>query len=163
MKARAYAVHRLAGRVRFKVPGRRADRQFFDEIERRLRQLDTVTNVRTNPTSASVLVEHKGEIADLAEAAMGSGVGELVDIVLGSPPLARRLHAEMVKIDRAVRRATSGEVDLGTIASLGLLAMAAVQLFRRQQPAIAVSLGWYATELLRRSADANAATGREAA
>lgn len=160
MKAKAYAVHRLPGRVRFKVPERRADRRFFDEIDRRLRRLPSVKAVKTDPVTGSVLVEHKGEIADLVKETFGADVGELVEMVLSTPPVARRLRSEITTIDRSIRDFTGGEIDLGTLASLGLLAMAAVQLVRGQQPAMAVSLGWYATELLRRSADVGA--GRSA-
>ncbi len=150
MKARAYAVHRLPGRVRFKIPSHRRKRAFFDELERRLRRLESVTNVTTNHATGSVLVEHKGEIGDFAKDAFGSDIGELVEIALSMPPVARRLQSEIISIDEAVQHFTEGEIDLGTLTSVGLLALAAVQLLRGQQ-ASAVTLGWYATELLRRS------------
>jgi hypothetical protein len=150
MKPRAYAVHRLPGRVRFKIPSHRHRRRFFEELEQRLRRLDAVTDVKTNPATGSVLVEHKGEIADFAKDAFGSGLGELIELALGSPPVARRLHAEVVSLDKTVQAVTGGEIDLGTLASMGLLALGAFQLWRGQ-PATAVTLGWYATELLRRS------------
>lgn len=156
MKARAYVVHRLPGRVRFKIPARRANRPFLAELERRLRRLPAVTGVATNPVTGSVLVTHEGALADLTEAAFGSEIGELVEMALEAPPVARRLKAEALAIDRSLQEVTDGEVDLATLASLGLLAMAAILLLRGRQPAAAVSLGWYATELLRRSADAAA-------
>ncbi len=158
MPARAYAVHRLPGRVRLKIPSRRSDEAFFAEVERRLRRLEGVTRVHANAVTGSVLVEHKGEIADLAREALGSDLGELVDIALGLPPVARRLNAEAQAIDTTVRRWSGGAVDLGTVASLALLAMAAIHLLRGRQPANAVSLGWYATELLRRSSAASEAS-----
>ncbi|HZS81974.1 MAG TPA: hypothetical protein VFA50_03840 [Stellaceae bacterium] len=150
-RAKAYAVHRVPGRIRFRVPERRGDAKFFGEVEQCLRRLDGVDHVKTNPVTASVLVHHQGEIADLARAAFGNDVGKLVEIVLGSPPLARTVRTEIATIDETVRRVTNGEMDLATLASCGLLAMAAVHLLTGRQPVMAVSLGWYATELLRRS------------
>jgi hypothetical protein len=151
MKAHAYAVHRLPGRVRLKVPSRRNDRPFFDELARRLKRLDAVTDVRTNPTTGSILVEHKGEIADLAKDILGGEAGDLIELALSLPPVARRVRAEIAEIDGAVQHFTGGQIDLGTLASLGLLALAALQMFRGRQATNVVSLGWYASELLRRS------------
>jgi hypothetical protein len=152
MKAKAYAVHRLPGRVRFKIPSHRRKRRFFDELERRLRRLESVTDVKTNPETGSVLVEHKGEVADLARDAFGSDIGELCELALSLPPVAKRLHSEVTSLDKTVQDLTGGEIDLGTLASMGLLALGALQLWRGQ-PSTAVTLGWYATELLRRSAN----------
>ena len=151
MTSHAYAVHRLPGRVRLRVPSRRNDRPFFDELARRLRRLDAVTGVQTNAVTGSVLVEHKGEIADLAKAILGGDAGDLVELGLSLPPVARRLRAEIAGIDEAVQRFTGGAIDLGTLASFGLLTLAALQILRGRQTRNVVSLGWYASELLRRS------------
>lgn len=152
MKPRAYIVHRVPGRVRFKLVGHRRERSYFDQIEHRLKRLPAVKEVVSNPLTGSVLVKHEGEIADLATEAFGADIGELVDFVLHTPPLAHRIGSEMGEIDRRIRSLSGDEIDLGTLASIALLAMAGLQLMRGGQPAAAVSLGWYATELLRRSA-----------
>jgi hypothetical protein len=106
-----------------------------------------------------LLVEHEGEIADLVMQAFGADIGDLVEIALNAPPVAQRLASEITAIDRNIRDFTGGEIDLRTLASIGLLAMAAIQLIAGQQPAIAVTVGWYASELLRRSANAPTNTG----
>ncbi|MDB5408266.1 MAG: uncharacterized protein JWL84_3178 [Rhodospirillales bacterium] len=160
MKAKAYVVHSLPGRVRIKVPERRGDSDFFDDIKRRLERLDGVSHVATNPVTGSILVQHEGEIADLVMQALGADIGNLLELALHAPPVAQRLCLEMAAIDRNIKRVTAGELDLGTLASLGLLAMAAGQLLYRRQPAIAVSMSWYASELLRRSCDGNAIAER---
>jgi hypothetical protein len=115
--------------------------------------------VETNPITGSLLVEHEGEIADLVMQAFGADIGDLVEIALNAPPVAQRLASEITAIDRNIRDFTGGEIDLRTLASIGLLAMAAIQLIAGQQPAIAVTVGWYASELLRRSANAPTNTG----
>lgn len=158
MKARAHVVHHLPGRVRLRVSGPRRNRAFYDEIKRRLRRVDGVSDVETNAASGSILVRHRGDIASLAMAVLGSDLDELVEIALEAPPVAQRLSSELAGIDRAILNFTHGEMDLGTVASLGLLTMAAVQLATGQQPVVAVSLGWYAAELLRRSAGTEAAS-----
>ncbi|HEY3908627.1 MAG TPA: hypothetical protein VGM07_01900 [Stellaceae bacterium] len=159
MAPKAHLVHSVPGRVRLRVSERRGDRGFFSEVERRLQSLEAVRHVETNPITGSVLVQHEGEIADLIGQAFGANIGELVEIALNLPPVARRLASEMTAIDRNIQDFTGGEIDLRTLASIGLLAMAAMQLIGGQQPVIAVSLGWYASELLRRSANAPAESG----
>jgi hypothetical protein len=158
MKAKAYAVHRLPGRVRFKIPSHRRKRRFFDELEQRLRRLEAVTDVKTNPATGSVLVEHRGEVGDLAIEAFGSDIGELCEFALSLPPVAKRLHSEVSSLDKTVQQMTGGEIDLGTLTSVGLFALGALQLWRGQT-ASAVTLSWYATELLRRSSGASHGTG----
>ena len=152
MRPRAYVVHHVHGRVRFRVPAERANHPFFAELVRRMRQLPSVKAVTADPVTGSVLVTHDGHLPDLVSAALGSDLGEFVDVVMGLPPVARRLRAEITTIDHGIREASDGELDLGTLVSLGLFALAAVQLVRGPHRAGAVSLGWYATELLRRSA-----------
>jgi hypothetical protein len=150
MKAKAYAVHRLPGRVRFRIPSRRRDRAFFDGVEERLRRNSAITAVETNPETGSVLVHYTGETAALFDEMLDSDLGELIELVLGAPPVASRLRGEIAAIDRRIRQFTGGELDLGTLASFGLLAMAGWQLVLGRHPTRAVSLGWYATELLTR-------------
>lgn len=150
MKSKAYAVHRLPGRIRFRIPSRRRDRAFFDEVEERLRRGSAVTAVKTNPETGSILVQYTGETDALFDEMSDSGLGELIELVLGAPPVASRLRGEIAVIDRRIRQVTGGALDLGTLASFGLLAMAGWQLVRGRHPTRAVSLGWYATELLSR-------------
>jgi hypothetical protein len=153
MKARAHPVHSLPGRTRLRVPNRRGDAAFFTELTHRLVQCTGVGKVETNPLTGSVLVHHEGGLRELLMHAAACGLGELVDLELHSPPVARRLRREVKAIDHRVRELTHGEFDLSTVAFVALLAMAGVQLLRGQQASAAVSLAWYASELLRRWED----------
>jgi hypothetical protein len=150
MKAKAHVVHSLRGRTRLRIPERRGDHAFFGEIEKRLLDCAGVSGVDSNPLTGSVLVHHTIDIESLIMQAAAGGLGELVELTLSSPPLARRVRAEVVAIDKAVRQLTAGELDLTTVASIGLLAMAGIQLVRGQQPVLVASLAWYASELLHR-------------
>jgi hypothetical protein len=155
MVAKAYAVHHLEGRTRFRVPQRRGDAAFFKEIADRLAQCAGIKGVETNPLTSSILVHHDGDIEGLIFQALGCGLTELVELELGSPPVARRLRADVVVADRRIRRYTHGELDLGTLAAFGLVIIGGVQLLRGQ-PTLAVSMMWYASELMRRWIDPRA-------
>lgn len=150
MRPRAYRVHSIPGRIRFKIPERRGDHGFFDEIAELLRSFSTVTQVESNPLTGSLLLHHSDDIDGAPMQAALNALAEIVELELSSPPVARRLRAEVVEVDQSIQRYTRGALDLSTATALGLLALAGVQLLRGQQPVIAVSLAWYATELLRR-------------
>lgn len=148
-KATAHVVHSVPGRIRLRVHNRRHHRQFFQHVEERLNQLPQVKSVESDPLTGSVLVHHSGNIADLLVAAATSGLGELVD--LGPPPaVAEQIRAEVATFDELVQRVTSGQLDLTTLAMFGLFTLAGVQLVTGNQPVIAITLAWYASELLRR-------------
>ncbi len=150
MKAKAYRVHSIPGRTRFKIPERRGDHAFFDEIAGLLRNLASVQGVECNPLTGSLLLHHLGDIDSVELEAVLNALGEIVELERLAPPVALRLRANASEVDQVIQRFTGGALDLSTAGALGLLAMAGVQLLRGQQPVIAVSLAWYAIELLRR-------------
>jgi len=159
VKPRAYRVHRTPGRVRLKIPERRGDHAFFDEIAELLRRFSAVTKVECNPLTGSLLLRHLGQLDGEPMQAALSALAEMVELELSSPPVARRLRADVVGVDRSIQQYTRGAIDLSTATALGLLALAGIQLLRGQQPVIAVSLAWYATELLRRWRDPSDKSG----
>ena len=54
----AYVLHRTATRLRIRVPGRRHDHAFFDNLRRKLTEHDEVLAVEVNTLTASVLIVH---------------------------------------------------------------------------------------------------------
>jgi Heavy metal associated domain 2 len=150
VKAKAQRVHNLPGRTRFKIPERRGDQAFFDEISERLRKFPSVREVKANPLTASLLLHYSGDLDSEPMQAAMNALAEIVELELSTPPVAKRLRADAAEVDQSIQRLTHGALDLGSAAALVLLALAGVQLLRGQQPVAAVSLAWYATELLRR-------------
>ncbi len=151
---KAHLIHRMHGRARFRIREHRNDQGYFDSLADHIRRVPGVRDVETNATTGSVLVQHDGGLDELVEAMMGeSGLGKLVEFVLQSPPVANRLRTEIIAMDNAVQRFSGGNVDLKTTASFGLLGLAGAQLFLGLQIAGAVSLTWYAAELIRRSSN----------
>jgi hypothetical protein len=148
----AHLIHRMHGRARFRIRGHRNDHEYFDSLASRMRQVPGVRDVGTNATTGSVLVQHDGAFDEVMVAMMrDSELGKMIDFVLQSPPVANRLRTEIMAMDNAVQRFSGGNVDLKTVASFGLLGLAGAQLFLGLQIAGAVSLTWYAAELIRRS------------
>jgi Heavy metal associated domain 2 len=150
VKAKAQRVHNLPGRTRFKIPERRGDHAFFHEISELLRKFPSMQKVESNPLTGSFLLLYSGDIDSEPMQAALDALAEIFELEVSAPPVARKLPADVVDVDQAVQRFTHGALDLSTATALGLLVLAGVQLLRGQQPVIAVSLAWYATELLRR-------------
>lgn len=148
-KATAHVVHSVRGRTRFRIRNRRHHRAFFRQLEHQLNQVPEVKSVEADPLTGSVLVHHEGSTFDLLLAAAQAGVGELID--LGPPPaVAQQIRNELALFDQLVQRVTSGQMDLSTVAMFALFTLAGIQLVRGKQPVIAITLAWYASELLRR-------------
>ena len=66
----AYIGHRTHGRVRFRVPARRHDRDFFDGLRKDLAACPGIGRIQVNPKTASVLITHScdyGELHDFIE------------------------------------------------------------------------------------------------
>lgn len=151
---KAHLIHRMRGRARFRIREHRDDQDYFDSLADRIRRAPGVSDVQTNATTGSVLIQHDGGLDEIMEALMGdSELGKLIEFVLQSPPVANRLRAQVVGMDAALQRSSGGNVDLATVASFGLLGLAGAQLFLGLQIAGAVSLTWYAAELIRRSSN----------
>lgn len=151
---KAHLIHRMHGRARFRIREHRNEQDYFDSLADRMRRVPGVTNVETNATTGSVLVQHDGGLNEVIEAMLDdSELGKLIEFVLQSPPVANRLRAQIVGVDGALHRSSGGNIDLATVASFGLLGLAGAQLFLGLQIAGAVSLTWYAAELIRRSGD----------
>ncbi len=110
IRAAATVTHRLPGRTRLRVSARRGDSGFFVQSIDRARALPAVRAAWANPVTASLLLEHEGEIEPIAR--------ELgLDIAAPKPP-ARR-----------IRRPVAPASPLG-LAAVGFGAAAAVQLAR---------------------------------
>ena len=106
----ASVTHRLPGRTRLRIPARRGDAAFFERTIEQARALPSVRAARANPVTASLLLEHEGEIEPIA-AELGLGIAAPL------PPARRR------------RRPIAPQSPL-ELASVGFGTAAAVQLAR---------------------------------
>jgi hypothetical protein len=141
----AYVVHHTPGRVRLRIPSRRDDVAFFQDIETRLSQCTSVQQVRSNPATAGVLVRYADEMSLLQE------LGEIglpeVQVEFGLPPLepvGARLVRRLTQVDRGIVSATRGQVDGTGLTLLFLLGASLVQIARGDVFGAAVPLLWYA-------------------
>jgi hypothetical protein len=132
-------VHQLPGRTRLRSPLLRRDEPLGEKLADALSAVSGVATVRVRPYTGSVLIEHAPEVTASELAERAALVLDATRIVQPGedPPmptevpalssLARKIAAMFREIDRGIRRASEGSVDLGTLATLGFFGAGAAQ------------------------------------
>ena len=148
MVPEARIVHRIAGRMRVRVPSRRGDPAYFATVEETLRSLNGIDCVEADPLTGGILILHgidPGAIVDYAaqkglflakeEEAKKAG-GTVLHDVLGAP---------FGSFSRRIRAFTGNAADLSGLAVLALLTVGVYQIARGNFAAPAwYTAFWYA-------------------
>lgn len=131
MLPKAYVRHQIENRVRLDLPEERSNHLLFLEIERKLSPYEGVLEVRANPLTGSVLVVHEGVLGEVMEHAKSEGLFE-IDL-LSSPhrKWQEDLLDKLSRVDKQIQVATQGDLNLGSLAALGLLSAGFFQISRR--------------------------------
>ncbi len=149
MTPQARIEHVSPGRVRLRVADQRGQAAYFEAVRSRLGQEPWVRGVQVNARTGSVLLHLQPPMdwpALWARAAQ-LGLFAVVAPPAGTPtPAQPRLpFAPLVRLGRLAEPGTTGGMTL----ALALLAGALIQAGRGQVAGPAVSLAWYALQLLR--------------
>jgi hypothetical protein len=135
-----HVVHALPGRTRLRSPKLRKDTVACELLADVLTARDGVREVRLRPYTGSALVLHAPEVAstELAELARTALALERVLAPTEHPPrptevpelsrLAKLAATAFRQIDREVKRASEGSVDLGTLVTGLFFGAGALQL-----------------------------------
>jgi hypothetical protein len=148
MAAEVRIVHRTAERTRLRTRGRKGDTQHFAQLRAALQELPGVRAVYVNARTESILVEHDTPGDPLLREAERRGVLRLqLEAVEQEPYLVRMGHA-LIEGDEKLRRATSGRVNLDTLAFAGMLAGGILQVYRGHALPAGVTMLRYAVEFV---------------
>lgn len=141
-------VHRTAERTRLRTRGHRGDAQYFEQLGGALQALPGVRAVYVNARTESILVEHDtpGE-AMLREAEQRGVLSLQLQAVQDEPYLVRLGHA-LIEGDEKLRRATSGRMNLDTVAFAGMLVGGVLQVYRGHALPAGVTMLRYAVEFV---------------
>ncbi|MDD3652486.1 hypothetical protein [Immundisolibacter sp.] len=145
MTALALIEHASPGRLRLRVASRRGQADYFETVRSHLAAEPAVRAVQVDPRTGSVLLllHAPTDTAALLRRAAQHGLFTVV-----APPSAQdspELPAPLRALGRLAEPGTAG----GGLLALTLLAGAAVQGWRGQVAAPAITLTWYALQLLR--------------
>jgi hypothetical protein len=156
----AAIAHVIPGRVRFKVPAKKHDADFFSRLRNFLGSLPGVERVEVNPLTGSVLVLHRLNLTsreDLELLAASSEMSGLFRLALQhseiAPPrpvsLARSLATSAATLNERIKGLTGGIVDVPTLAIAGLVAVSIRQMREGVVFIPAITALWYASSLLK--------------
>lgn len=149
---RAVVRHSLPARTRIGIAERRGETAYFEQVGAELDRHEQVFRVRVNATAGSVLILHQEDaLAAIAEHARRQELFELTQLELTRESGLAQSAAGLERLDTGLRRMTAGELSANTLVFAALVGLALVQAVRGQFAAPAVTLLWYALELLNRN------------
>lgn len=163
MRSEASVVHRIPGRVRLRIAGKRRDAVFFSKLAEGLMACPGVTGVAANSLTETVLLAFDGPFEAIVAEAEARQLFRLAE-PSPYPPLRARVAEGMDAASRNLEAVSAGEVDLDGLLVLGLAGLAIHQAIEGNIMAPAVSLLWYALQAARgKQRDGVAATSGQAA
>lgn len=131
MLAKAYIGHHVENRIRFYLPDERGNVLLFSKIENKISRCIGVEEVHTNSLTGSVLVIYEGSLSKVIECAKTNELFEIDPTLKQRKTWTQDFLRKLNKIDRHIIHATEGELNLASLAALGLLGAGAFQLSRR--------------------------------
>jgi hypothetical protein len=149
---KAYVAHHIPGhRVRIRVPHKKRDHAFFQNVHTTLNAIDGV-KASVRPETGSILVHYQGDFSHLLLKVAEAGLDALIDLQTEPEPLeplGNRLISQGVAFEKKLLDSTGGQMDGRSFALLALLLAAGLQIFRGQLFGPAVPLLWYTAEFIR--------------
>jgi hypothetical protein len=148
MLPEAYITHCSANRLRIRVPAHKGDKTFFSVLKERLQSYPGIEKLEINPLTGSLLLHHRMDLKAFTEHAARQRMFALNPARVASVTLQQRLLQPLHEVNRTLQKLTGGEIDLGSIAFVGLVGMGIYQISRGNFKAPAwYTAFWYATNL----------------
>lgn len=136
MIPRAYFTHEIKGRTRLRIPSRKRDKTYFDQVERELEKIKNVDEVEVQPQTGSVLILHHGQRDELRSSlAVITRENRLFKLRFGrrsKKPWPSHVFGVLDRWDEEVMKATEGVWNLTSLAAVGLSAIGLYQATRKQ-------------------------------
>lgn len=121
---------------------------FFASLKDSLSKHKDITEVRTNHVTGSALILHKSDTDTIVKFAGESALFKMIDETIGHPKISRDLYRGFKDIDKGIRSATGGELDVPSVAFLSLIGMGIYDISRGNFAAPAwYTAFWYALNI----------------
>ncbi|HET6465502.1 MAG TPA: hypothetical protein VFH55_07840 [Nitrospiria bacterium] len=157
MLPEAHITHASKGRVRIKLPSRKGDYAFFSTLKGKLPELletPGIQRIEMNAATGSILVIHQLDVKASDYSLISQYLEQKGFFKLGANntsgvPVSQNIARTFQGINRQITDFTSGEIDLQSLALIGLLGLGLFQISRGQFMIPAISAFWYAATLLK--------------
>jgi hypothetical protein len=150
----AYISHISSGRLRLKIPSKKADQGYFSFLKEQLSSLPGVQEVVVNPVTASLLVRHTYDPRDMDLKSMEeltevSGLFKLqIPERAKQASVAEQMADTMEGLNEQLKERTNGAVDFQSLAFLGLVGVSLFQASKGMVMIPAITALWYASSIL---------------
>lgn len=159
MLPEAYISHIIPGRLRVRVPLKKRDIGFFDDIYQSLSACEGINTVEVNPLTGSVLVIHmsdSGRIAAYAEEQNLFRI-ESVNYLEKQTYVSRKISETFSSVNKKVTLSTQGFANVPDLVLLALIGLSIVQVSRGNFTAPAwYTAVWYALNIFLKAQPAEA-------
>ena len=151
MMPNAHIVHQARGRIRLQVREKCKDPDYFEAISKQLEGLPGIDEVRTNPTTGSIILLHSLENnTELLERLPQLALFEITACHKQDASAFTPLRSGLNGIEQLLRNGTAGSVDLKTVAFIGVMGLTLHQIMRGQVLGPALPMLWNAFSLINR-------------
>jgi hypothetical protein len=144
--ANAVIAHRMPGRMRLLVPGRRADSEYFSRVAEKLAQLPQVHKAKVNPVTGSITIEFSGDAREIEEFARRE------NLFIVQEPGTQDIAGKRPRSQPVLNLVSGRQIGPMFIAGTIFAGIGVFQTFRGQVLVPAISAFWYAAEAFRRQA-----------
>jgi hypothetical protein len=117
----AYITHRTGQRLRIRIPAKKGDSEYFSRIHSGLMQLGSVDRVEVNPLTGSVLIVASAGLEKVYDVFLAREWFTLSQSSAAPRPLSRKLIRGFQALDSQIEQLTGGELDIPSIALVGLI------------------------------------------
>jgi hypothetical protein len=165
----AQIVHSSPRRLRLRIAGSRGDVSYFAETSQKLTSAFAKAKVQANALTGSIVLTGDGvDVAAVSDFGRSQGLFRVQAAEPGGKPLLNSIVLPLQAVDRNVRAATSGRMDLPGTLFVALLLFGIVELIKgnfRSPPwytAFWYAFGLYSKVLFDQVAALNAVDARDA-
>jgi len=121
MPPEAHIVHRTPQRLRIRIPSKRGDSDYFAGLQSVLLEAGGAEWVEVNPLTASVLIVSSAGVDASAESGAAGGWYVLRREPTAVRPLSMQVVQGFRAVDARIEEMTGGELDIPSLALLGLV------------------------------------------
>ncbi len=157
---KAYIAHQSCGRIRLRIPERKNHHDSFMAWQNSIEQWPETQRVEINPATASLLIHHDGNSANLLEQTKELGLA-LVKQALApieakastelisqetkpqAVPLWKPITDQLELVNKKLSQLTGGNVDLPSLLFVALLLQGLIQFIRRPALIMPWDTAWW--------------------
>ncbi|MGY6278086.1 HMA2 domain-containing protein [Methylomonas sp. MgM2] len=157
---KAFIKHQMPGRARLKIPGKRGDERYFEQLAEIFAGCEAITQLQINAQTASLLIQHDSSpLSDIV--AFAGDAGLFVTVQGREAELMATEHSSIAKlsslaathIDHKLADLSAGRVDVRSVLFLGFMGLAVREATKGHVMAPASTFLWRALQLLNQKND----------